>query len=852
MDTTCDGTLTAREKEVLTLIAAGLPNKSIAEQLTLSPHTVAWYVQQIFSKLHVHRRTQAVAVARARGWLVSSSAQSQAPISSSQAHHDLPLQLTSFIGREAEIHEIITHLKDVRCHLLTLVGPGGIGKTRLALEAAIHLTHQFPDGIHFVALQPLTSPEDILPTIARALGVQFQADRRNALRQLVAYCRGKLMLLLMDNFEHVLDGGAIVSALLSAAPGVKVLATSRESLNLREEQLYYVNGLPFPSKNDCISLEAFSAVKLFTERSFQVYPYVRPPEALPNAVRICQLVEGNPLALELASSWVKTLSWAEIAAEIEHGLDILATPFHNVPERHQSMQVVFDYSWQLLSPEEQIAFRRLSVFRGGCTRDAAIKVTGTNRHVFQGLVDKSFIRRDPHSGRYDIHELLRQYGAAQLEQVPQEAASVVNLHCACYMELLACHRASVTNHEQLQMMKTLEPDLDNIRVAWRTAVASENVDAIDRALNTFVYFHVFRSRFLEEADALEFAIQRLDMANPEGQRGLLLAALRSYCGWIYVRTGDHEQAATMFEQSWQLYRDLGTPAPPGWASEPLTGLTLLASIHGDYEAAEDFGAQARAISAAQEDPWNLQLALYCSTSASFHQGKYDEARHYAEQALGISEESGDQWFRAAVLNDLGRIARVSGDCAQAKQHYRQSLMLRRLFDDAQGIAAALTHLGMIAQLEDDLTEAKRLYQDSYARYRDAGDRGGMGYALCGLGTTACARGEYSEARAHFRQALLIALDMQYALLTFAVLNGVSGLLVDDGRFELVIELLALTLSHHHSDDEARSQARGTLTNVQTDLRAKLGEKAYIAAWSRGESLRPEILVQMVLDAFDVE
>ena len=847
MDTLSNHELSEREQEVLTLIAEGMSNKSIAEQLVLSPHTVAWYVQQIFSKLGVNRRTQAVAIAREQGLLGSSPEQEieQPPITTT--HHNLPLQLTSFIGRDKEIHDICRLLQDSSCHLLTIVGPGGIGKTRLALEVALHLLQNFRDGVYFVPLQNLTSSENVIPAIASSLGIQLLADRQNILQQVIEYCRDKSLLIVIDNFEHLLDATQIVSDVLMTAPNIKILVTSRESLNLREERLFNVSGLPFPENGTETTLENFSAVTLFVERAYQVYPNFELSQALSSVVRICQLVAGIPLALEFAASWLKTLSCTEIVTEIETGLEILTTPFRNVPDRHRSMQAVFDYSWQLLTAQEQTTFACLSVFRGGCIKEAAIAVAGTNLQVLQGLVDKSFIQRNPHTKRYTIHELMRQYGEGKLTDFPEEATSVSQKQSAYFMDLLANHHDNVTNYKQLDMMTALEPDLDNIRVAWHTAVTSQNVESIKKALKTFAYFHVFRSRFMEEANALEFAIQHLDVPTPSPQHSLVLATLRSYCGWIYIRVGEYEQAEKMFVESHHLYVKHNLSAIPGWGSEPLTGLTLLASIRGDYSAAEAYGEQARQISTQRNDLWNLQLALYCSTSASFHQGNYEEAQKYALQALDISQNSGDQWFRAIVLNDLGHVAGVLNDYEQAKNYYRQSLTIRQQFDDAQGMAAALFYLGKIASLEETHTEAKNLYQESYAHYKSVGDRGGMGYAVCGLGTIAFASGDYDESRSLFHQALSIANDFQYAPFAFAVLNDICQLLLYDGHFEQVVQILAMTLHHQHSDYEARDQANQLLQVIESDLKSQLGITEYDAIWRMGEMTEPKDIVQDLLD-----
>lgn len=845
MNTLPENLLTEREQEVLTLIEGGLSNKSIAEQLFLSPNTIAWHVQQIFSKLGVNRRTQAVAVAREGNLLPSPSSP---PLNRHSTHH-LPTQLTSFIGREKDIEDIQKLLTSSECHLLTLVGPGGMGKTRLAIEVATQLIQEFPDGIYFVALQPLTSADTIVSTIADALGIQLLSDRLNAERRLFEFFQNKTTLLIFDNFEHVMDGTQTVSQLLTAAPDLKILVTSRASLNLYEENLYTLDGLTFPADGETNPANEFSAVQLFAERAHQVFPAFEVNGQLHNIVRLCQLVDGIPLAIEFAASWLKSLSCEEIITEIEHGLGILKTPLRNLPERHRSIKAVFDYSWQLLDEDEKRTCRRLSVFRGGFRWRAAETITGTTHLLLQGLIDKSFLRRNPKTGRYDMHELVRQYAHEQLDQSDDDIDEIEYLHSQYYMTLLANHHADVTNQSQLDMMNTLEPDLDNIRMAWTVAVYRQNIKAIENALNTFAYFHVFRSRFVEEAEVLEVTIEMLTTPEISEQQIRLLAELHSYCGWIYIRIGDYERATERFTHSYNLYTTYKLVALPGWGSEPLTGLTLLASIQGDYEQATAYGAQSRQLALEHDDPWNLQLALYCSTSAAYHQGNTDDAYCFARNALEISEQSGDLWFRAIVLNDLGNIARNADDYEQAKGYFRHSLEIRRQFNDAQGIAAALYNLGMIALCENDIDEARRLFLESYTRYRDVGDHGGTGYSLCKLGRVALMQGDLQQARSDFSQALVIAHRLGYIPLTFAVLIDICPLLLEEACANLCVEIIALTLCHKQSNFEAGENARKLQHTIEDDLAHRLDIVAYEQAWKRGQSSQPDVILEKLLNHF---
>ena len=351
--------------------------------------------------------------------------------------HHLPPAPTPFVGREGELAEIEQLLSDPACRLLTLVGPGGIGKTRLALEAAHVMvdTATFPNGVYFASLQPLTSPEFIISTIADALSFQFYsgADPR---QQLLDYLREKSLLLVLDNVEHLLEDISLVSEMLAAAPGVHILATSRERLNLREEWVLEVSGLNSPAVETEINLESYSAIELFVQQARRVSVGFALDNANQSAVvRICHLVGGMPLGIELAAAWVRALSCEQIADEIERSLDVLETPTRNIEPRHRTMRAALDQSWQLLSDVEQNVFKRLSVFRGGFTREAAEYVARATLRTLTGLVDKSMVRVNA-GGRYDLQELLRQYAEEKLGEMPAEQEQTRDRHSTYYADFM--------------------------------------------------------------------------------------------------------------------------------------------------------------------------------------------------------------------------------------------------------------------------------------------------------------------------------------------------------------------------------------------------------------------------------
>jgi|GEM_PF-3643323 len=447
----------------------------------------------------------------------------------SPAH--LPVPALSFIGREAELAKVTSQLTDKNCRLLTILGPGGVGKTRLAIQAASQVeAKNFRDGIYFVSLESLAAPEFIVPAVAAALQVALQ-NPQTAKEQLLTYLRSKQLLLVLDNFENLMESVDWVTETLRACREVKILATSRERLNLEEEWVVSLEGFPVPDESAPATFETNSAVQLFLQRAHRAQSSLRLTQADQPAIgRICRLVDGMPLALELAAAWTKMLSPAEIAAQIERDLDFLNSTLRNVPERHRSLRAVFEGSWKLLTEDERRILCLLSVFRGGFRREAAAQVLSLKSEArsqdaearsqksevesgkwqvtedkstisnqqslapspqspdprvlefellekLSALMDKSLLRITA-SGRYEQHPLTHQYATEKLAAAPDEKAAVEERHARYYANFLQKQvtRLKGKGAGQAEALEEIQAEIDNIRAAWRwTTVTGQTI-----------------------------------------------------------------------------------------------------------------------------------------------------------------------------------------------------------------------------------------------------------------------------------------------------------------------------------------------------------------------------------------
>jgi len=705
---------------------------------------------------------------------------------------------------------IIRQIQDPTCRLLTLTGPGGIGKTRLALEVAHQLRDTFGHGACFVSLVGTSASEFIIPAIADSLGLSF-SGAIELKAQLFNFLKGKRMLLVLDNLEHLLSGIELLDELLESAPDLKLLTTSREQLNLRTEWAFEVQGLPIPSNVDLDNLESNSAMALFLQRAKQVNMNFAPtPEDLHAIARICQLVEGLPLGLELAATWVNTLSCREIATEIERGLDFLATSKRDIPERHRSIHTVFEYSWNLLSVEEQVVLKNLSVLQSGFQREAAEQVAGTTLPLLSALVSKSLIRRHG-LGRYDQHELVRQYTAMRLRENMQEKISARDRHAAYYLAFWHEREIELKGARQREALRELTAEIDNFRAAWEWTITRSRFDKLYQSLRAFLLLYDLRGWYAEGIERIESIVHAL-RGTRDGHPEVLGLAL-SLQGWFYFRRGELKQAYERFDQSLMILRPLDDPI----ALADVLSLSgpLLTSL-GETATALEHGREGLSAARANGDVWRIAYALMMLGGILLGSGRYDEAYASSQEALTHFRALGDSRLIAVTLNTLGFAAMQLSRYPEARGYLRESLSLITPMEDPWNVGTAYGNLGIVELAQGNPSEAQILLQKSVPLFADLAMLGDVAFYLTYLGEAAAALGAIDEAEHHWQDAIRIAHETQALPILLGNLIRLAQLHADRGDISRAYKWASLVSSHPASWQDSKNRAE--------KLRAELGSK----------------------------
>jgi predicted ATPase/DNA-binding CsgD family transcriptional regulator/tetratricopeptide (TPR) repeat protein len=663
--------------DVLSLLAEGKTNREIAEELVPSVNTVKWYAHQIYGKLDVGNREEAGEKALALGLLPDRIPE-----------HNLPAQLTPFVGRQQELATLRELLADPAVRLITVVGPGGVGKTRLALEAASIQVRMFPealqDGVFFVRLAEAEEVQDVTEALVQTLDLPRLQEEGEPARRLRHHLKDKQLLLLLDNVEH-LTGEELagwVTQLLRAAPGVRVLATSRRRLRVRGEQVFWVEGLQLPAAGEegpdqSVErlLEGSSALSLFVSIARQVQPEVAlTGENIGPVVEICRLVEGMPLGIELAAGWMGLLEPGELLRELQRTPDILATQAGNVPSRQRSLRAVFNTSWRLLREPERDAMRALFIFRGGFTLVAAEEIAGVTLPLLLALVDKCWLKRGD-EGRFSLHELLRQYGMEALAAEPERFAEIRRRHSRYYCGWLAARETEIVGTTQEAVLAEMEHDMGNILAACREAARAGESESLYPALNTLGRYYRWRGRYLTGDRVFRRLLEEVESAGrPAGERQMLRARMLVWCmtlNGLMGRTGDGSAFA-------QEASGLVDQLEEGGQRLPFERMQI--AIHSGYHHLH-----------LTQDP--------------------QKALHHLSAAHELAQGLESPWAVGMTLSGLSRVRRDLGDLEEADQLIAQSIALLEAGGAPPALAEAIgTRITLLLRM-GRLEEAEVQLQD---------------------------------------------------------------------------------------------------------------------------------------------
>jgi predicted ATPase/class 3 adenylate cyclase len=665
------------------------------------------------------------------------------PLRTEDPHSNLPIPGTPFLNRVIELDEINRLLADPACRLVTLTGIGGTGKTRLAIEAARQGQTLF-HSIYFAGLANITSLDDLILNLADAIGYSFlvpsgaQLTLEEAKNQLLRYLVSKNALLVLDNFEQLTGWANILADLLAAAEGVKLLVTSRERLNLPGEWVLELNGLSFPNQDGLGSIQEHAAVQLFVNSAARASRFSVSDADWAAIARICRLLEGIPLGVEMAAAWVKLISPQEILAEIENNANFLEAKWRDIPERQHTLQAVFESSWNLLNPQERDALCRLAVFQGGFRHEAAAQVAGASLFMLAALVDKSFLRRTA-SGRFEIHPVLRPYAAEKLASHPAAQAEASNRHAVYFSGLLSQQVFDrLKGAEQAEALAVTRSEAQNLRLAFKKLIQMRDFKRLEETLPAVILFFEMNNQRVETQEVIKRledleGVLRQELDQAEGVEpdrpppsflkallGITLASLHHFHHSGYQVS----LAASQSMESLELVLDL-----PDTETKAYTILlSCQGSTHLSVDQRLDLLQKCYAIFKHLDDAWGAALTrLIWADEMNFGSLDFDLARVAYQASLQTFIEVKNNWGKALCLNGLGIMEQKNGNLDEAYRLCSQALELFSQMLNAERVAGLHHLLGEIALAKGSEEDARLHFEANQKYFATQGDQDRQGY-----------------------------------------------------------------------------------------------------------------------------
>jgi predicted ATPase/predicted negative regulator of RcsB-dependent stress response len=678
----------------------------------------------------------------------------------------LPRFDLTFVGRSQMLDELSTLMSNPDVRLLTLLGAGGIGKTRLALEVLQAQVGLFADGVYFVGLTDVSESRLLASALAEAIGFRFFGSG-DFVPQMLSFLSGKEMLILLDNYEHLLpedeqaqdEAMTLIGQILQQASGVKFLITSRAPLNLCSESVFLVEGLDVEAVAD-------EAISLFEQVAGRVGVDVSSERE--TVVKVCNLLQGSPLAIALTAAWVRLLSCDQILQQVQSDLGFVVASQRDMVARHRSLRTVFEHSWQLLPVRLRSVLSSLSVFQGGFHRQEATRVAEASEEDLQALMKWSLVQ-SVGAGRLDLHNLVRQFAKEKLAEDFQQLQLVSRCHAVCYATWLGEQYPLLFGDEQLLVLDAIAIEMENVRVAWDWAVQNRDAEVLWRAVDGLALFLEMRSWYSEG----QSIFSNLVTASKGELEGLLPVAL-SYQAVFELQLGYYEKARALADQAIPLLHEdrLGY----AWMvrGRALLELQDYSATMASLDQALDWSRKSGRMDV-EPMAWLLRGHVMLAL------GQYDEAKRYYQESLTIYRSLGDRW---GIAKSLGNLAILAGGAAQhmeAMQYLEESLALYRQLGDRSGVARSLHNIGNVAYLLGDFERALALRQECLRICREIGFRWGVASTLKHLGDVEKVLGQKQIAQQHYQEALSLADELHSNELRVSILNSLANLLFTMGE-----------------------------------------------------------------------